>query len=114
MNYRIKEEYIDQWGGMGNHSEIITEQELKDMCRGWEMDKAALMEQLEPVNGNIAEIASPTRWGFREPVKTKSAMAVARQLGSGQVGEWVNVYDHKGRLISRVICGPRGYYRVNV
>ena len=107
MNYRIKPEFKDIL--YQDSQDLLTEQEAKRVH-----PYNVHPEQLEPVMGNIAEISRPLTWGKRYLVKTRSAMKAAHEYGSGMKGEEVTIYDHKGREISKVICGMRGYYRVNV
>lgn len=107
MNYRVKPEFRDIL--YMDSPDLLTEAETKRV-----FPYNTHPEQLEPVKGNIAEISRPLTWGKRYLVKTRSAMKAAHEYGSGMRGEQVTILDTKGREISKVICGMRGYYRVNV
>jgi len=110
MNYRIKSEYLDMWG-TGN-VDLLTKEEASNICRGWDQHLEDVLYSLEPLDMNIAAIVNDADWGKRYAVKTRSAMKAAHEYGSGMRGEQVTILDTKGREISKVICGMRGYYRV--
>ena len=48
MTYRIKPEYLEQWGSEATTETILTEEEIKASAAGWETTVEALMEQLYP------------------------------------------------------------------
>lgn len=50
MTYRIKDEYVDLWCGNETASNIITEDELISIARGWDVSVASLMPQLEKLD----------------------------------------------------------------
>ena len=110
MNYRIKSEYLEFWG-TGN-IDLLTEEEAREICRGWDQHLEDVLPQLEPISMNIAQVLTDASWGRRYAVKTRSAMKAAHEYGTGMKGEQVTILDAKGREISKVVCGMRGYYRV--
>lgn len=48
MTYKIKPEFIDQWGADATEESIITEADLEMIARGWEMKPEDLLDQLIP------------------------------------------------------------------
>ena len=45
--YRIKTEYLDNWGPDATPETIVTYDEVKSIARGWDMDVSELMDQLD-------------------------------------------------------------------
>lgn len=48
--YRIKGEFLDYWEGGASPSDperIVTEEEVRNLARGWEIPAEELMDQLE-------------------------------------------------------------------
>lgn len=46
--YRIKPDYIDSWGSFANDETVLTEQELIDQAKAWDMSVDTIMEQVYP------------------------------------------------------------------
>ena len=114
MLYHIKPEYLAVWGEDATTDTIITEQELNDICRGWECDPSEVKHQLLTIPGmNLCVTSSNTRFGSRFPVCTSSAMKVANEIGRWEYGETFTIYSPTGKALSKVIWSPTGYYRVN-
>lgn len=46
MNYRIKPEYLDNWGA--TQETVVTEQQIAELASDWEMTVDELMDQVYP------------------------------------------------------------------
>lgn len=47
--YHIRPEYLPLWGEYTPEDYVVTESELRDQAREWEMSEEELLEQLEEI-----------------------------------------------------------------
>ncbi len=52
--YRIKPDYMDLWGN--GYEDIVTQEQLEAITRGWEMRPEEVMDQLEELPGEAVEL----------------------------------------------------------
>lgn len=49
--YTIKPDYADWWGDEFTETTVLTEEQVKDIARGWEMPLEEMLEGLEEIDG---------------------------------------------------------------